>query len=104
MTNRDQDDVLSTATDRFERRLAEECGRQRMETAQLRVDVIKGDADIRGELSGMRLDMVKQFAESRLDAEAKHRKILKWAVVFWAGQAAAVAGIVSAVGYFFARR
>ena len=115
MTNRDHDDLLSTATDRFERRLAEESGRQRMETAQLRVDVIKGDAEIRAEVGGLRLDMVAQFAASRLDmveqgaasrldAEARHRKLLRWALVFWAAQAASVAAIVSAVGYFFARR
>jgi len=126
MTNHDHDDSLSQATDRFERRLAEESGKQRAETAQLRLDVVKGDAEIRAEVAGLRLDMVEQFAASRLDmverfaasrldmdaqfaasrldAEAKHRKLLKWALVFWAGHAAAVAGIVSAVGYFFARR
>ena len=122
MTNRDHDDLLSQATDRFERRLAEECGKQRAETAQLRVDMIKGDAEIRADLAKsnaeiradvaeLRHDMTEQFgamrtqmAEQRANSETRHRDLLKWALMLWLGQATAVAGIIGAVGYFFVKR
>lgn len=115
MTDRDHDDLLSQATDRFERRLAEECGKQRMETAQLRVDMMKGDAEIRADVAGLRLDMTEQFGAlrmdmteqlgaMRIDSATRHRDLLKWALMLWVGQATAIAGIVTALGYFFARR
>jgi hypothetical protein len=55
--------VLATATDRFERRMAEEFARFRQEIVQ--------------ELSTTRLDM------------------LKWSFVFWIGQVAAIAALLS---------
>jgi len=55
--------VLATATDRFERRMAEEF-------AQFRKEIVQ-------ELSNTRVDM------------------LKWSFLFWIGQVAAVAGLIS---------
>jgi hypothetical protein len=55
--------VLATATDRFERRMAEEFARFRQDVVQ--------------ELSTTRLDM------------------LKWSFVFWVGQVAAIAALLS---------
>lgn len=55
--------VLATATDRFERRMAEEF-------AQFRKEIVQ-------ELANTRVDM------------------LKWSLVFWIGQVAAVAGLIS---------
>jgi len=97
MTNRDHDELLSVATDRFERRLAEESGK-------LRVDVVTQGAETRSAVAALRVDMVEQFAAARVDAANRHRDLLKWALMFWMGQAAAIAGIVGAIGYFFARR
>lgn len=97
MSERDRDDILSTATDRFERRLSEESGKLRTEIAQLRVDMVTQGSEIRMEVAQLRLDMTEQFAASKLDAEAKHRELLKWALVFWVGQAASTAAIVSAL-------
>ena len=105
MTNRDPDEVLlSVATDRFERRLSEECGKQRAETGQLRLEVVTQGAQIRTDMAELRADMAEKFADARVDAASRHRDLLKWALMFWIGQATAVAGIVSAIGYFFARR
>lgn len=89
MAEHDPEDLLSTATDRIERRLAEECGK-------LRVDMVTQGAAIRMEVAQVRLDLSEQFGASKLNAEAKHRELLKWALVFWIGQAASVAAIVSA--------
>jgi hypothetical protein len=89
MSDREHDDLLTTATDRFERRLAEQCGALRTEIGNLRVETVL-------EMAKLRLDMSEQFAAVKLDAEGKHRELLKWALVFWVGQAASVAAIVSA--------
>lgn len=103
MSDREHEQLLATATDRFERRLAEECGSLRSEIAELRVGVVEGaselrleQAQLRLEHAQLRLEMSEQFAAARSESEARHRELLKWAFVFWAGQAAAVAGIVTA--------
>ena len=96
VTDRERDDLLTTAIDRFERRSAEECGALRTEIGDLHVDTATQGTEIRLETATLRLDMSEQFAAVRLDAETKHRDLLKWALVFWVGQAASVAAIVSA--------
>ena len=62
--------VLSRATDRFERRLAEEVG-------ALRTEMHAGFADIRQELATTRVEM------------------LKWSFLFWIGQVATIAALLS---------
>ena len=140
MTDREHEELLATATDRFERRLSEEIGALRVtmieqdsttrqeiakEISGLRVEMSEQGSAIRAEMSAMRiglsaedaatrvemsaqdnatrleiaklrLDMSAGFADTRVMIEARHRELLKWALVFWVGQAAAVAGIVSA--------
>ena len=66
--------VLSVASDRFERRLAQELG-------AFRADVSKALND---GLVGIRQDT----ATARLE-------MLKWSFVFWIGQVAAVAGLLA---------
>ena len=69
MTDRDEH-VLQTATDRFERRLAEETGKLRVELAQ--------------GFGGLRAEMIE-----------RNHELLKWALVFWATQIAAVAALLA---------
>ena len=108
VADREQDNLLMAATDRFERRLSEECASLRVEMvdrdsairqemANLRVEMSAGDAATRLEIGKLRVDMSEQFASSRIHSEAQHRELLKWAIVFWVSQAAAVAGLVSAL-------
>jgi hypothetical protein len=66
--------VLSVASDRFERRLAQELGAFRTEISTALND---GLAAIRQETATARLDM------------------LKWSFVFWIGQVAAIAGLLA---------
>ncbi len=110
MTDRQQEQLLGAATDRFERRLAEECGTLRAEIGELRVATLERHHETRLEIAGTRLEiadtrlevarlrgeMSDQFAAERVHSETLHRELLKWAFVFWVGQAAVVAGIVSA--------
>ena len=66
--------VLTTATDRFERRLAQELGLLRQE---LRTSMHDGLGTIRTELASARVEM------------------LRWSFVFWIGQVAAVAALLA---------
>lgn len=96
MTNREHEELLTAATDRFERRLAEESGKLRSEVGQLRVDMVTQGSETRMEVARLRLDMTAEFAESRLQSEARHRELLKWALGFWLTLSATTAAIVSA--------
>ncbi len=78
-----KDDVLTTATDRFERRLAEECALLRVEMAALRAET---STQIKGTEALLRQD----FAAGRAD-------MFRWSFVFWIGQVGTIAAI------FFAR-
>jgi hypothetical protein len=77
--------------------MSEQDSATRLEIATLRADMSEQDLATRLEIAKLRIDMVGQFAESRVHSEARHREMLKWTIVLWVGQAAAVAGIVSAL-------
>ena len=66
--------VLSVASDRFERRLAQELGAFKSEVSKTLNEVA---ASIRQDTATARLEM------------------LKWSFVFWIGQVAAVAGLLA---------
>ena len=105
MTERDRDELLSVATDRFERRMADECGKIRGEMGDLRnemgrqhLELTRQIADVRLEVAQARLDVSQQFlaisdqfGTFRTTAEARHNELLKWAFLFWLGQALVVA-------------
>lgn len=80
MTDRDEH-IVQTASDRFERRLAEETG-------NLRVDMANGFGELRAELAtgigGLRAEMIE-----------RNHELLKWALVFWATQLAAIAALLA---------
>ena len=69
--------------ERLERRLAEETGKLRVEMhdgfGQLRAEMREGHGVLRADLANQRADL------------------MKWALLFWVTQAAAVAGIVTAL-------
>jgi hypothetical protein len=69
-----KEDVLITATDRFERRLMHEVGLLRHEFHTALQDGLTG---IRNELAATRVEM------------------LRWSFVFWIGQVAALAGFLA---------
>lgn len=83
-----QDHVLQTATDRFERRLAEECGKLRVEIAavrgDLRVELSEGLSGVRAEIGALRAEGIE-----------RNHELLKWALVFWATGVAAVAALLA---------
>jgi hypothetical protein len=64
------DHVLNVASERFDRRLAEEC-------AALRVELHQGLAGVRQEMGTLRVEL------------------FKWSFLFWIGQVAVVAGLLT---------
>ena len=80
-----KEEVLSLASERFERRLSEEL-------AALRVEMAKEFAAVRGEMArefaAVRVEMARGFAATRAD-------LLKWSFVFWVGQFAAVSSMMA---------
>ena len=62
--------MLAVASDRFERRLAEEL-------ADFRVEIGKQFADVRNEMSSMRVEL------------------LRWSFVFWLGQITVIAAMLA---------
>lgn len=70
---KERDEILmNVVTERFERRLTEECAKLRSEMVQLR-------ADLRVDITNARADFIK------------------WSFLFWVGQAATVAGLLIAL-------
>lgn len=71
------DEMLDRATERFERRLAEECG-------TLRVEIASGSGNLRAE-------MAQGFGALRAEMIDRNAELLKWVLV----QAAALIGVVA---------
>lgn len=72
-----RDEIMTLATERFENRLAEECGKLRTEMHEMR-------SDLRGEVAGLRVDMASLRAD-----------MMKWAFLFWVGQAVTLGGLMT---------
>lgn len=87
VTDRDEQ-ILQTATDRFERRLAEENGKLRVDMAQgfgeLRAEMATGFGAVRVEINSLRAEGIE-----------RNHELLKWALVFWATQVAALAALLA---------
>lgn len=79
-----KDDVLTTATDRYERRLVDECGKLRVEMADLRVDLVS-------RIQGSEIALTRAMAATRTE-------ILRWSFVFWIGQVAAIVALFVSKG------
>lgn len=113
--NRTLDEInhrFDVADERLERRLAEECGQLRAEMhdgfGQLRAEMHDGLGQLRGEMHDgfgqLRAEMHGGFGQLRAemgvlraDMANQRADLMKWALLFWVTQAAAVAGIVTAL-------
>lgn len=80
MDERDEH-VLQTATDRFERRLAEE-------TSKLRIEMASGFGSLRAEMASLRGELRSEMIE-------RNHELLKWGLVFWATLVAAIATLLA---------
>src|SRR6186997_1495496 len=80
MTDREHDNLLTAATDRFERRLSEEIGAVRVamveQDSATRKELIEQDSATRQEIAKLRVDMTEQFAAARIHTESRHQELL----------------------------
>ena len=83
------DDVI--VTERFERRLADEGGRVRVEMA---TELGKVRVELATELGKVRAEMAAGFGSLRAEMSDRSAELLKWGLVFGVTQTAAIAGIV----------
>lgn len=74
---------VAIATERYERRLAEECGGLRGEMGSVRIEMANGFGAQRAETAALRADMIERNAE-----------LLKWMLVFDATMIAAIAALL----------
>lgn len=80
MTEHD-DDMLERATERFERRLAEECGK-------LRVEIASGNGSLRAE-------MAQGFGALRAEMIDRNAELLKWGLVYAVTNLGLVGGLLA---------
>ena len=89
MNNHDEE-ILQTATDRFERRLAEENG-------MIRVEIANGFGALRAEMAtsigALRAEMAAGIGGLRAETIERNHELLKWALVFWITQVGAIAAL-----------
>lgn len=76
-----EQNVLNVATERFERRLSEECSKLRSEMLEFRSETRHGMALLRSEV-------LAEIANTRAE-------LIKWAFLFWAGQLATNVALIS---------
>ena len=60
----------------------------RQEMAGLRLELT-------GEMAGLRLECTTGFAQFRQELSAQRVELLRWSFLFWIGQVAATAGLIS---------
>jgi hypothetical protein len=74
---------IALVTERYERRLSEECGKLRVETAGVRVEIASGFAAHAAQTAALRAEMIERNGE-----------LLKWILVFNATMVAAFAALL----------
>jgi len=102
MTNNDND-VVVIVSERFERRLAEESGKLRVEMAtefgkvraEMATEFGKVRAEMATEFGSVRAEMAAGFGSLRAEMSDRNADLLKWGLVFGVTQTGAIAGIVA---------
>lgn len=97
------DDVIQLVTERFERRMAEENGKLRVEMAsefgKLRVEMATELGQVRAEMATefgkVRAEMAAGFGRLRSEMIDRNAELLKWGLLFGATQTAALAGVIA---------
>ena len=99
----DDDATIRIVTERFERRVAEETGTLRVDMAtqfgNMRADMAtefgKVRADTATDFGKVRAEMATGFGSLRAEMIERNHELLKWALVFWATQIAAIAALLA---------
>ena len=102
MTNRD-DEIVQFAAEKFERRLAEECGSLRVgmatEFGKVRLEMADESGRLRAEMQqgfgSIRVEMHQGFGAIRLEMSDRNAELLKWLLVYGATQTAALVAVTA---------
>jgi hypothetical protein len=103
MTMNDSDnDVIMIVTERFERRLADENGKLRVEMAtefgKVRADMATEFGKVRAEMAGesgmLRAELAAGFGTLRAEMIDRNAALLRWMLIVGITQTAAVVGLV----------
>jgi hypothetical protein len=90
----EDDDPHALVNERFERRLREECGKLRLEMVdgfgKLRTEFGELRGEMRGEFGNVRAEM----ANLRAEMISRNGDLLKWLLVFFVTQIAAIAALL----------
>jgi hypothetical protein len=122
-----RDNVIELASERFERRLAEELAKIRTEMAEmkatlrtemaemgaaLRTEMGEMKTELRTEMGGMearlrtemaemgatlRTEIAEMGATLRTEMARKHTETIRWMFIFWIGQIAVLGGLILAL-------
>lgn len=114
MMTDDTNDVIRVVTDRFERRLTEECSQLRVdmatefgkvradmatESGRLRAEMATESGKLRAEMAAefgkVRTEMADGFGQLRAEMIDRNAELLKWGLVFGASQTAALAAVIA---------
>lgn len=115
MTDHD-DAIVQVVSERFERRLAEECGELRVDMAtefgkvrvdmatefgKVRAEMADGHGELRAEMAAgfgrLRAEMTEGFGKLRAEMIDRNAELLKWGLLFGATQTAALAAVIVAL-------
>lgn len=96
-----EDQLIERVTDRYERRLAEEFGKLRVEIASgdgsIRVEMANGFGAMRAEMEkgfgAMRAEMEKGFGAMGAEMIDRNATLLKWLLLYAVTQIAAIAAL-----------
>jgi hypothetical protein len=86
------DEVIQLVTERFERRMAEENGKLRVEMA---TEFGKVRSEMATEFGKVRSEMAAGFGGLRAEMIDRNAELLKWGLLFGVTQTAALAGVMA---------
>ena len=84
---------ITIVEERFERRLAEETGKLKVEIEKIRVDLMAEIGKNRVEIEKIRVEIEK----IRVEVAASKADTLRWMFIFWIGQIGVLSGIIFAM-------
>ena len=100
--------VIEFVEERFERRLAEEIGKFRVEVSEaintlrteLRTEMVEGTSKLRTEMvegaSNLRTEMVEGTSKLQTEMADLRANLIQWMFLFWIGQIGVLTGILFA--------
>jgi hypothetical protein len=84
-----QNNVITLAEEKFERRLAEELAKVRSEVSEVKTG-------LRSEIFSLKSDLEKRISEVKEESHKNQTATIRWMFLFWVGQIGAMLGILFA--------